>query len=70
LYLALGLTFIYGFALNIDILDRKYDADGREAVSAKVGVFLRPGFVVADVMKRDEVYNAYRHWLKRSRSGR
>ncbi len=51
------LTTVFGFVVNIDILDRKYNATETEAVDAQVGVFFRPGMVIADALER-------KHWQR------
>ena len=48
----LGLVLSYGFIVNPDILDRRYNASGNEAIGAEVGLFLRPGVVVVDLLAR------------------
>ena len=53
LYAFLILTIIYSFIVNPDVLSKTYTADKREAVSAEVGLFIRPGVIVDDVMNRD-----------------
>jgi hypothetical protein len=48
----LGLTIVYSFFINIDVLNIKYNASGTEAIAAKIGLFIRPGVVVNDVSRR------------------
>ena len=45
-------TFSYGFIVNIDLLDRQYNEKRTEAVSAKPGLFVRRGLIVADLQNR------------------
>lgn len=59
LLLLLGLTVIYAFVVNIDLLDRRYNADGTEAVSAAPGLFFRAGVVVNDIASRKESQKRY-----------
>jgi hypothetical protein len=58
LYVLLGFTVLYGFVINPDILDRRYNETG-EAIGANVGLFLRPGMVIADILERENSKNKY-----------
>ncbi|MBL0339480.1 MAG: hypothetical protein IPP71_00275 [Bacteroidetes bacterium] len=62
LYLLLAFTISFGFIVNPDVLDRKYNAERTEAISAEVGFFIRPGLVIDDIMKREESKDFY--WQK------
>lgn len=57
MYIFLGLIVSYGFFVNPDILDRKYKAG--EAISAEIGLFLNPGLIIADLMKRESSKEKY-----------
>lgn len=59
LYIFLILTVIYSFVVNPDVLSKTYTADRREAVSAKVGLFIRKGAVVDDVLNRNDSREFY-----------
>jgi len=54
LCILLALTISYGFLVNVDVLDIKYNEAGNEAVAADAGIFLRPGVVVRDIRQRPE----------------
>lgn len=45
------LTMFYNI-MNVDVLDITYNESGTEAIGADVGLFLRPGVLVADLMER------------------
>jgi hypothetical protein len=61
LVLFIFLTFLYNF-MNIDVLDRKYDETG-SAVSAEIGIFVRPGILIDDLLNRkqsqEDYFNGY-----------
>ncbi|MBF0160783.1 MAG: hypothetical protein HQL88_00710, partial [Magnetococcales bacterium] len=59
LIVLLELVLGYGFLVNFDILDRKYSADGGEAIGAAVGLFVRPGATVVDLLRRDSSMEFY-----------
>jgi hypothetical protein len=54
------LTILFSFVFNPDFLDRKYNEDRTEAISAEVGLFIRNGVVIDDINNRDEAKD--RHW--------
>ncbi|MFZ5950103.1 MAG: hypothetical protein ACOYXC_05335 [Candidatus Rifleibacteriota bacterium] len=54
LLILLMLNLFTSFVLNIDLLDKKYNPDNTEAVSATPGIFFRPGIVVDDFRRRPE----------------
>ena len=54
LSLLLALTIFYGFVVNVDILDVRYNEAGNEAIAADVGIFLRPGVIIKDIKARPE----------------
>ena len=59
MYILLALTFSFGFIVNPDVLDRKYNAERTEAVSAQVGMFIRKGLVIDDILKREDSKNFF-----------
>ena len=59
LYVLLELVVAYGFLVNPDFLDRKYSSDGGEAIGAEVGLFLRPGVTIVDILRRDSSMEFY-----------
>ena len=54
MYAMLVLTLSHSFIANPDCLDRKYNKANNEAVAAKIGLYIRPGIVVADMLGRDK----------------
>ncbi|MEW6712653.1 MAG: hypothetical protein AB1403_22740, partial [Candidatus Riflebacteria bacterium] len=54
LLILLVLNLFTSFVLNIDLLDKKYNPDNTEAVSATPGIFLRPGIVADDSRRRPQ----------------
>jgi len=54
LSLLLALTIFYGFVVNVDILDVRYNEAQNEAIAARVGIFLRPGVIIKDIKTRPE----------------
>lgn len=59
LYILSGLTFLYSFVVNPDLIDRKYNVEKTEAISAEAGLFIRRGAIIDDVMKREETKEFY-----------
>lgn len=57
LALLLGLTLTYGFVANPDVLQRSYGEAGE--VRAEVGLFVRRGVVVEDVLHREEALRTF-----------
>jgi len=53
MYTFLCATILYGFVVNLDIMDRKYNEAHTEAISAGLGLFVRPGIIVDDLYKRE-----------------
>lgn len=53
------LTILYGFVINLDILNRRYNEAGTEAIAADLGVFVRPGVVIADLCDRKNSERKY-----------
>lgn len=60
MYVLLLLSFAFSFIFNPDFLDRKYNEDRTEAISAEVGLFIRKGVVIDDILSRGEAKE--RHW--------
>ena len=54
LALLLAATVSYGFTLNIDLLERRYNENRTEAVAATAGIYIRQGVVIADIQRRGE----------------
>lgn len=60
MYILLILSFSFSFIFNPDFLDRKYNEDRTEAISAEVGLFIRKGVVIDDILGREDA--KIRHW--------
>jgi hypothetical protein len=60
-----GCAAIHALVVNVDLLEREYDETGQEAIAAEVGLFLRPGLVVADWSARDASFERYREKFAR-----
>lgn len=63
MYTFLFLVLSYGFVVNLDILDRRYNEAGTEAIAADAGLFARPGVVVADLLERRHSARKYAGYL-------
>ncbi len=59
LIILLLLQLSHGFLVNLDILDRRYNATGQEAVGAETGLFIRPGAVINDLRQREASRDKY-----------
>jgi hypothetical protein len=62
MYILVALSILYGFIVNLDFLDRKFNVIvgvGYEAIGADLGLFVRRGAVIDDVLLRKETERAY-----------
>ncbi len=59
LLILLVLNIFTSFVLNIDLLDKKYNSNQTEAVSATPGIYLRPGIVTEDFRRRPQSSEYY-----------
>jgi hypothetical protein len=54
----LVLTLLNNF-ISLDILDIRYNKDGSEAISAKIGLYFEKGIIFQDLERRDEIFEKY-----------
>ena len=59
MYVLVALTFSYSFLVNPDFLGRKYNAIGVESVSENVGIYIRHGVIIHDVLSRGKSERTY-----------
>ena len=59
LFLVLAATIGYGFACKLDVLDVHYNKAGNVAITADIGLYIRPGVVTRDIRERSESEKFY-----------
>ncbi len=53
LYIWLGLTVLYSFVIDPDCLEPRYHTPRTSAIGADIGLFMRYGVVIGDVLQRE-----------------
>jgi len=55
----LMLNLFSSFVCNVELIEKKYNSDKTEVISATPGIFLNPGIVVDDLLRRNESEQFY-----------